>query len=152
MVLFSESQLETLHIFVELVYPKKYLIFFFQPNREVVYQHLWNFCQEMMLNQDSDIISFYNDNADEIRNLQYNTLKKGFDQTPVNYLTHIEGIDYKKLPYEYNMCDMFRKELLNDEMTFTKCGWIYQYNSIPNNKEDKLTLHWMKKTYEHLYG
>ena len=57
----------------------------------------------------------------------------------------------KWLPYEYNMCDMFRKELLNDEMTFTKWGWIYQYNSIPNNKEDRLTLHWMKKTYEYLY-
>ena len=50
-----------------------------------------------------------------------------------------------------NVIDMFRKELLNDEMTFTKWGWIYQYNSIPNNREDKLTYHWMKKTYEHLY-
>ena len=50
------------------------------------------------------------------------------------------------------MCDMFRKELLNDDMTFTKWGWVYQYNSIPNNKEDKLTYYWMKKTYEGLYG
>ena len=47
---------------------------------------------------------------------------------------------------------MFRKELLTDDLLFTKWGWIYQYNSIPNNKEDKLTYHWMKKTYEGLYG
>ena len=44
------------------------------------------------------------------------------------------------------MCDMFRKELLDDELTFTKWGWIYQYEySIPNNKDDKLTFHWMEK-------
>ena len=49
------------------------------------------------------------------------------------------------------MCDMFRKELLDDELTFTKWGWIYQYNSIPNNKDDKLTFHWMEKTYNHLW-
>ena len=36
----------------------------------------------------------------------------GTDQTPVNFLTHMLDIDYKRLPYEYNMCDMFRKELL----------------------------------------
>ena len=60
--------------------------------------------------------------------------------------------DFKWLPYEFNMCDMFRKELLTDDLLFTKWGWIYQYNSIPNNTEDKLTYLWMKKTYEHLYG
>ena len=49
------------------------------------------------------------------------------------------------------MCDMVRKELLTDDLLFTKWGWIYQYNSIPNNTEDKLTYYWMKKTYEYLY-
>ena len=48
--------------------------------------------------------------------------------------------------------DLFRKEVLHDDLLFTKLGWIYQYNGIPNNQEDKLTYHWMKKTYEHFYG
>ena len=76
----------------------------------------------------------------------------GTDQTPVNFLIHDKNVDFKWLPYEYNMCDMVRKEILGDDMMFTDWGWIYQYNSIPNNKEDRLTLHWMKKTYEYLYG
>ena len=109
----------------------------------------------MIFNKDhkeffAKIIEFFHDNRENLLEVE-SKWHAGTAQTPVNYLTHIEGIDYKKLPYEYNMCDMFRKELLNDEMTFTKCGWIYQYNSIPNNVDDRLTFHWMKKTYEHLW-
>ena len=109
----------------------------------------------MIFNKDhkeffAKIIEFFHDNRENLLEVE-SKWHAGTDQTPVIYLTHIEGIDYKKLPYEYNMCDMFRKELLNDEMTFTKCGWIYQYNSIPNNVDDRLTFHWMIKTYEHLW-
>jgi len=50
------------------------------------------------------------------------------------------------------MSDMARKEILGDDMLFTKIGWIYQYNAIPNNKDNQLTNHFMKKTYEHFYG
>ena len=45
-----------------------------------------------------------------------------------------------------------RKEILHDDLLFTKVGWIYQYNAIPNNKENKLTNYFMKKTYEQFYG
>jgi len=99
----------------------------------------------------TQVTDFYNENAEPLRQVE-KEWHAGTDQTPVNFLIEDKGVDFKWLPYEYNMCDMFRKELLNDEMTFTKWGWIYQYNSIPNNREDKLTYHWMKKTYEYLYG
>ena len=97
------------------------------------------------------VIDFYNENAEMLRQVE-KEWHAGTDQTPVNFLIRDRNMDFKWLPYEYNMCDMFRKEILGDDMLFTDWGWIYQYNSIPNNKEDKLTLHWMKKTYEHLYG
>ena len=97
------------------------------------------------------VIDFYNENAELLRKVE-KEWHAGTDQTPVNFLIEDKGVDFKWLPYEYNMCDMGRKEILGDDMMFTDWGWIYQYNSIPNNKEDKLTLHWMKKTYEHLYG
>ena len=58
----------------------------------------------------------------------------------------------KYLPYEFNMNDMSRKELLFDDLLFTKIGWVYQFNAIPNNKENELTNYWMKKTYEHFFG
>ena len=31
-------------------------------------------------------------------------------------------------------------------------GWVYQYSQIPDNWDNKKTLYWMKKTYEHFYG
>ena len=57
----------------------------------------------------------------------------------------------KLLPYEFNMTDLVRKEILDDQLTFTKIGWIYHYCAIPNNHNQEATLYWMKKTYEHLY-
>ena len=72
-------------------------------------------------------------------------LQGGVDQTPVNILIHKENIDLKLLPYEYNMVDMRRKEILQENMVFTKIGYIYQFN-------DQATYYWMKKTYEYLYG
>jgi len=99
----------------------------------------------------TQVTDFYNENAELLRKVE-KEWHAGTDQTPVNFLIEDKGVDFKWLPYEYNMCDMVRKEILGDDMMFTDWGWIYQYNSIPNNKEDRLTLHWMKKTYEYLYG
>ncbi len=50
------------------------------------------------------------------------------------------------------MVDLVRKEILDEELTMTKVGWIYHYNAIPDNADAKKTYYWMKKTYEHLYG
>ena len=96
------------------------------------------------------VTDFYNENAELLRQVE-REWHAGTDQTPVNILIHDRNIDFKWLPYEFNMCDMFRKELLDEDLTFTKWGWIYQYNSIPNNVDDKLTFHWMEKTYNHLW-
>ena len=49
------------------------------------------------------------------------------------------------------MVDMNRKEILNEDLLFTKIGWVYQFNCIPNNKDNQATYYWMKKTYEELY-
>ena len=99
----------------------------------------------------NDIVSYYFTNQDTLIQLQ-ETFHTGTDQTPVNMLTHKHNIDLKLLPYEFNMCDMDRKEILGDDLLFTKIGWIYQYNAIPNNKDNQLTNYFMKKTYNHFYG
>ena len=70
----------------------------------------------------------------------------------MNFLIHEHNIDLKLFPYEFNMVDLNRKEILGEDLLFTKLGWIYQYNAIPNNVEDKLTYYWMDKTYRYLYG
>jgi hypothetical protein len=98
-----------------------------------------------------DIVSFYFTHQDNLIKLQ-ETFFNGTDQTPVNMLVHRNKIEMKLLPYEFNMNDMARKEILGDDMLFTKCGWVYQYNAIPNNTDNKLTNYFMEKTYKHFYG
>jgi len=97
-----------------------------------------------------DILNFFHENRENLLEVE-SKWHAGTDQTPVNFLTHLLGIDYKLLPYEFNMTDLYRKELLDDRLLFTDIGWIYQYNSIPNNVNDELTYYWMKKTYNHLW-
>ena len=97
------------------------------------------------------IIDYFHENRENLLNAE-KTWHAGTDQTPVNFLTHLLNIDYKVFPYEFNMTDLCRKELLDDRLLFTKMGWIYQYNSIPNNIDDELTYDWMEKTYNHLWG
>tara|TARA_R110002074_G_scaffold236350_3_gene408228 strand:+ start:2348 stop:3124 length:777 start_codon:yes stop_codon:yes gene_type:complete len=96
------------------------------------------------------ITDFYHANAKQLQ-LAEKTWHTGTDQTPVNFLIDECNIDLKLLSYEFNMIDLNRKELLTDNLPFTDIGYIYQYNGIPNNKNDELTLYWMKKTYEALY-
>lgn len=96
------------------------------------------------------IIEFFDYNKENLLRCE-KTWHVGTDQTPVNFLTHLLDIDYKVLPYEYNMTDLHRKELLQDDMPYTELGWIYQYNSIPNNTDDQLTYYWMEKTFNKLY-
>ena len=96
----------------------------------------------------TDLYLTYKDNLTILQD----TFHNGTDQTPVNILVHKHDIDLKLLPYEFNMNDMSRKEILADDMLFTKCGWIYQYNAIPNNKDNKLTNYFMEKTYKYFYG
>ena len=99
----------------------------------------------------NDIINYYFTYQDTFIQMQ-EKFHTGTDQTPVNMLVHRNNIDLKLLPYEFNMNDMARKEILGDDLLFTKIGWIYQYNAIPNNKDNQLTNHFMKKTYNHFYG
>jgi len=98
-----------------------------------------------------DVVGFYFQNENHLKEMQ-NTFHTGTDQTPLNFLLKTHNIDIKLLPYEFNMVDMPRKEILDEELTMTKIGWIYHYNCIPNNEKSVMTLHWMKKTYEHFYG
>ena len=97
------------------------------------------------------IINFYTSNSESLVKLQ-EAYGVGTDQPILNFFVQQENIDCKYLPYEWNMQDMSRTEILNDRFTFAKIGWIYHFNGIPNNQNSDLSYHWMKKTYEHLYG
>lgn len=97
------------------------------------------------------VINYYTENRDSIVKMQ-ETYGVGTDQPILNFLIQQENIDYKQLPYEWNMQDMARFEILDNELTFTKIGWIYHYNAIPNNHDGRYTYQFMNNTYTTLYG
>ena len=54
------------------------------------------------------VIDFYNNNKENLMKVE-RAFHCGTVQTPVNFLIHLENIEYKLLTYEYNMADMNRK-------------------------------------------
>jgi hypothetical protein len=97
-----------------------------------------------------NIIKFYLENRNNIIKLQ-DTYAVGTDQPIINFFVHKEKVDLKLLSYKFNMQDMARKEILTEDLLFTKLGWVYHYNAIPNNQNSEKTLYWMKKTYDFFY-
>ena len=98
----------------------------------------------------SSMISLYNNNKKNFIQMQ-EQFHTGTDQTPLNFMLQMNNIDVKLLPYEFNMTDMPRKEILNHDLTMTNIGWVYHLNCIPNNQGNKATYFWMEKTYKELY-
>ena len=62
---------------------------------------------------------FYFENIEQINTIQQK-YGIGTDQTPLNFNLNIKNVDVKLLPYKYNMGCMIKKEILADDMLFTK--------------------------------
>jgi hypothetical protein len=46
---------------------------------------------------------------------------------------------------------MIKKDILTiEDMFFTKVGWVYHFNGIPDKEKNVPFL--MKRTYDYLYG
>ena len=87
------------------------------------------------------ITDFWHSNAETLTNLQ-TTLRKGTDQTPVNYLTRQLDYDVTLLNKRWNLTHLNRKELLNDFM-FVDCGYVWHFNGF--DKEHR--VHFMSQTW-----
>jgi hypothetical protein len=98
-----------------------------------------------------EVLSFYWKHEDKIKDIQ-KKLMNGTDQPIINHLVQKNNVKSKYLSYNYCFVDIHRKMGLREDMPFTKIPGMYQYNAIPNNEDTSQTSHWMKKTYEHLYG
>jgi len=93
------------------------------------------------------ILQFYQENKKTIVWLQ-ETYSVGTDQPIVNFLLNMYEIDYKVLPYEFNMTDLALHEGLTEDLLFWKFGYVAHFNAIPNNTESRLSNQWMQHTYE----
>ena len=87
---------------------------------------------------------FYLDNVDELRDLQHNSLKKGTDQTPVNYLAlQHYGSNINNLSKKFNMTHMYKTHAFINAI-YTKCSYIWHFNGLPREQRDGL----MRQTWE----
>lgn len=92
-----------------------------------------------------DILNFYLSNQQLVQNIQSN-FGVGTDQPILNFFVHKNNVDLKLLPYKWNMQDLHRKEILTEDMLFTKLGWVYHFNAIPVNINSYKTWYWLEKT------
>ena len=100
-----------------------------------------------------ELKELYFSKKDQFIKLQDREVRKGNDQTPINYLLQINNIDIKlDLPISYNLRHMNRKELfgfnwqLNEDTTpfFIKYGYVWRFTGMP--KEQRTDL--MKQTWD----
>jgi hypothetical protein len=100
-----------------------------------------------------DVVNkFRSSNEQELNDLQFNTLKKGTDQTPINYLAkQFFKDDINYLSKKFNMTHMNRTLAFapchfTQQPIFTLCSYIWHYNGIPRNERTQ----YMKWTWDYL--
>lgn len=95
----------------------------------------------------------YYDNVEHFCDLQDVTVKKGTEQTPINYWLQINNIEIKlDLPLPFKLTHLHRKDMLhynwqlNEDKTafFIKYGYIWFFNGIPKDQRSEI----MKQTWE----
>ena len=101
----------------------------------------------------NDFKQFYIDNIDEFINLQDKVVKRGNEQTPMNYWLQKNNVDLNlDLPLPYKLTHLQRKELfsynwqLEEDKTpfFIKYGYNYSFNGIPKDQRTDL----MRQTWD----
>ena len=96
------------------------------------------------------VIKFYNDNIDTLRDLQHNSLKKGTDQTPINFLARqYYGDTINYFSKKFNMSQLmmthaFAPSIISGEPIFIKHGFIWHFNGIPREQRNS----YMNQTWD----
>ena len=78
------------------------------------------------------ITKFRNENHSDMVYLQ-NTLRKGTDQTPVNYIVNDSEFTVNYLSKKWNLTHLNRKEILQNLM-FVDLGWVWHFNGFDKNQ------------------
>lgn len=104
-----------------------------------------------------NVLEFYNQNQQTLIGKQKSGL--GTDQTPINYLVQMNGIDLKLFPSTYNLHHMVSKNLLNFGQSWWgdslenlyEQAWVYHFNAIPKNTLNRDSGYFLKRAYEELW-
>ena len=102
----------------------------------------------------------YYDNVDTFCELQDKIIKKGTEQTPLNYWLQMNNIDIKTdLPIAFKLTHLHRKEMfgwnwqLNEDKTpyFIKYGYNWIFNGLPKDQRTKI-MHDVWNFVKHNYS
>lgn len=90
------------------------------------------------------VIEFYLANVDSLRDKQHVSLKKGTDQTPINYLAlETFGEDINYISKKYNMTHMYKTHAFVEDI-YIKCSYVWHFNGLPRDQRNT----YMKYTWE----
>jgi len=122
---------------------------------------IFNESHKSILNSFKDL---YYEKIDTFINLQDNIVKKGTEQTPINYWLQINNVDIKTdLPLPYKLTHLHRKDMFNHNWQlnesrvpfFIKYGYIWFFNGIPKDQRSKImqdTWNMIKDNYDDKYS
>lgn len=96
----------------------------------------------------SKIVEFYWENKNKILSLQQK-YGVGTDQPLINMMVRHLDINVKLFPYQFNMQDIARKNILDNRLLFTQIEGVYHFNAIPGGHESANI--WIEKTYNKLW-
>jgi hypothetical protein len=83
------------------------------------------------------VLDFYKKNVDTLRDKQHQTLKKGTDQTPVNYLARkFFKEDINLLDKRFNMTHLYKTDAFLGGI-YIKCSYIWHFNGLPREHRNK---------------
>lgn len=98
------------------------------------------------------IIDFYKSHQEEFNKRSYETLRKGFDQTPFNYMVKELNQDLRIIPEIYSLGHLHKKDIFQNGMFLNIPAYIWQFNGMPKgtlkNVIDKIWQH-IKEQYGH---
>lgn len=121
--------------------PKKFNIWKYINSGFMITNPKFKFVHEQLIN-------FYWTNDHKIRSVQ-KEYGVGTDQPLINLFLDILDVDVNILPYQFNMQDLSRKNILDDRMLFTRIPGIYHFNAIPGGPPS--VNMWMEKTFKYIF-
>jgi hypothetical protein len=91
------------------------------------------------------VTDFYYENADELRRRQHETVKKGSDQTPINYMIRKSEHKVNLLNEKFNHSHLHLRGVLQDDLLW-KTGWVWHFNGFEKSQRTNV----MKQIWERI--
>ncbi len=129
----------------------------FWPDVELNWTSYFN-CGFVIVNKTHDsvlknITNFYEKNFEELQLMQHKTLRKGSDQTPVNYIFKDSGYPIIFLDKRWNCTHMHSRgffDVSDGNSIFENLGYVYHFNGFEKSKRNELMRHFWQNNLQPL--